>query len=210
MTVELNAPEAQGAIRATRERLMTCGRFRGSIKDGQGKEISTIDYESSGAIEIHNINFYDLVIDVRAEDGKIFIRETLDSQWQEIDSSEEKMLMQCWTLIWDPRKILANLEDAHVCPVGKDQKTIRAFLNIRGLGVSEDLITVMEKGLKKIPLPFIDVNTYSRLQRPGSSRPPVEFYIIDQESHPLRMTVGRIFPGEEDSFTVEFEFKYSN
>lgn len=207
MAENINTPEALEVVRLTLERLMGCSRFYGLVRDGRGKKRGSVTYGSQDTIEIGNYN-NDLGaedrITVKVEGDKVFFRECSDTEWQEM-AQEDAVLVKVTARIVDPRRILSNLEDVFVGPFGKNQKVIRAFLNVRALGFPEELIAHIEQGLK-IPRPHaMDVDTYSRLQGRGSLRPMVEFY-VDRNNLLLIMTVGRIMPGDEDSFTVKFRY----
>lgn len=209
MTEQTNTPEALEVVRAVLERLMSCDRFYGHIREPRETDELRIVYGPGETIEWHYGK--EEIADIKFEDGKLFLREgSSEAPWEEeTEPPESAGLMQFSANICDPRKVLANLEDVFVGPFGTDQRVIRAFLNVRALipqvGLAEDLITHIEHGLQ-VPRPQdMDVDTYSKLQRPGNLRPMVEFF-IDQNNLPLSMTVGRILPGDEDSFTIEFSY----
>jgi hypothetical protein len=212
----MNTPEALAIVEAARNSLAGLNRFFGRNIFGESRDtFGEIRYEHPNIVEDM---YYFLCgasslkdgIELRREGDRMKVRDGPDSRWQDLPDyeSEDVAFFIFREKVRDPREVLSCLQDVSVGLFGENQKVLRAILRVRDLNPPAGLIEDIRQELAtaRIRRQHFDVDTWTKMQRPGNMEPAVEFY-LDLENRPLRMTIGRILPGDEDSFTIEFTYE---
>lgn len=204
--LELDTLEALGALKAALKFLEDLDCFEGKIIREDGIP-NTIVYMKPDIVEaiITGADF-----PMRKEGDKILLPQGKLEQGDQLDdeNGNDQLYLFTWR-VNDPRWVLKYLWDVWI-DVGEDQKVVRAVFNVLGLHPPRNLVKYIRGASigwfsDEQSRYLTDVATWTKMQNPGNVEPMVEF-VLDRDNRPLRMTIGRILPGDANSFTIEFVY----